>query len=517
MNDLVESNVGLKGCVETSSEALDEQNILSNLRLIYPKSEIYTGRIESSFLYQREFKKGGDHSRDEDYSYWWITIKTLSGDEVSYNIEAEDKNVNALKKGDLVSIIKTKDAYLKHPFKNKKDQKIVVSDEFATAIVFHRGEDSGQVIDSFVKPSRKKELSELAGPAFFYVFVFALADFLIFKGKVHELLLGWFSSRADDMLMAMLLFWLSAISLITYVKKKIFDNKYKKESTLFKAIEQASEQLLIFHYHRKLESEVESMVSPDGSSISDVISVSSMKARYPELFEEWKNTFEYRHVLAPNEKGSASSTAQLVRVVNKDIDVSVTGGTRGYTQRTTTTYRETRYGMVTRQEHRDRDFSHTTRNSDINGKVKVELASGEVEEIKIPYDALRSVDVGDWLFVGKTDLDMGDFTHHFTELTYNLNKDIKDSGYSISSYGEISNLSIFLIVLASAVCIYLDQTNFRKDIIEQVLVPFLGFVLIFSVVNIFRNKLSKKRLQGKFNKRLSYCLEKRDEILKIIA
>jgi hypothetical protein len=134
--------------------------------------------------------------------------------------------------------------------------------------------------------------------------------------------------------------------------------------------------------------------------------------------------------------------------------------------------------------------------------------------VGVPTDALRSIDVGDWLLLGKANGIIAGGVYATSELTYNISKDIKTEGSSLSHFGDFANLSLVIIGLVFFGCLGFDiQTDFHGGYLKVLFLPFLGLVSGLTVINLLRNKVAKKRILKKYKLAHTACLKNRSEFL----
>lgn len=476
--------------------------IAEELRSVYPKARIYTGKIESTYLYKRRYKKGGDHSHNQETSFWWVTIKTSEGKLVSYNIRSEDSNFDSIKRGDLISFVITKEISLWHPFLEKKDRKIVQSNDLATTVVFHRGENGIYARDKLIYPEKEATntfpliMSSIALAITFFVQngkldnPYLQISVAIFIGTIFYTLFNWKNTRRN----------------------------YDKDKRLYAALEIASNKLLGLHMIQGLISDTSLQSELEASEVNYSQRLAGLAGSDLDLSASWQDNFVYRHVLAQNDKGILNSQMYLARVVKKDVSVVASKSKSSYTQKTTTTYRERRYGMKIGETHSYRDFSHTSRTSDISGRIEVCTAVDESVEVAVPTDALRSIDIGDVLLIGRTSANIDGDEYRFREVTYNLTKDINTEGASIRNFGYISDWAIVLVVAAAAGTFYMDyQTAFDQEFLKMYFAPFSGFVLSMSAINWLRNKRIKNKNLKPFKQKTKLAESKRIDILDAVG
>lgn len=533
MNTLTELESSKNGSVDIKDSLIPEPSgILKKVQIDYSEARIYTGKIESTFLYKRIYKTSGQHSHDQDTSYWWLTIRTFDGKLVSYNIHSENKRVDAIKKGDIISFIITENVALKHPLKIKKDKEIVKHNEVATTVVFHRKEDSFFTIDRFLKPVCK-DTGELFAKTLGIFFIIALVDiFLLKKSGIGNVIMEAadtlvFSLSGGDYLGVLAGFWGIIWVVVTIMIDKTNKAKFSKALALYQSLEAASQKLMAFYFNPPVES-VSSLSVEEGAITSLPLDESELEVDEEDIFQtvttdvfkkfdqfdkNWSAEFLYRHVLAPNEKGTMQCSTYLARVVNKDISVSASKSRRSHTERTTTSYKN-KYGTTLREEHSDRDVSHTTRTSIIKGSIEVCTAEHDILEVNVPTDALRSMDVGDWILLGKAAGNIEGSEYETNELTYNISKDIKTDGSSLSYFGELATMSQVILGLTFVGCLALDfKTDFNEEYLKMLFAPLLAIVSGFTVFNLIRNKLAKKRFLNKFHAMYLACKKIRSGLL----
>ncbi len=498
----------------------DISNISTDIMQVYPEAKIYTGTIESSFLYKRRYKQSGDHSTNEDHSYWWITIKTFEDKLVSYNISSEDKDVDSLKKGELISFIITKPAFLTRPLKIRKDKKIVKSDEIATTLIFHRKENGFYIINDFLKPTINNP-GKLFGITFVIFFVLLILDAVYLQKDgltqffVSILKMANINKKGGFSLSIIIGLWIFIWLSITTLINKYNIAKHEKTQLLFSILKSTSKKLLSTFSDFQVTDKVPSGV--EGGTSSSDLSIEDIEDSFTGLRNSNEDKFIFRHALSPNEKGSTQSKTYIAKVINKDLSVSASKSKKSYTQKTTTTYRDKQFGYKVDEKHSYRDFSHTTRSSIITGSIEVLTSKQEILEVNVPTDALRSIDVGDWLLLGEAHADIDGDYYHTNELTYNINKDIKTKVVSLASYGSISDLSKVIMTFAFGAVLATGYfTNIDRNHLQIAFFSFLGGVIALSCINILRNRYEKNKFLSVFKTAYKTCSRNRSEILRTI-
>jgi hypothetical protein len=534
----------------------DISEILSKMRSVYPLAKIITGIVERTFLYQRRYKKSGDHSRDETYSFWWVTIKTAKGKVVSYSVEAEDEDVDSIKKGDLISFIVTKSVHLVHPFLNRKDKKTVVHNNLSATTVFHKNKNlagSGfYTITDYLEP-KKYTVLDLIGITFlislgtFFIEYLLVINFGVpdIPSKIMEFITENIISSYSDFFQFWLLFPLLLLLILVFTSqlmywreesvyemlrgssKKIL-NAYSSGSSFDNMIRPSSDSDVSCHscnkfidvsadYCNYCSSSMEGGVGLSRSSDS-ISRIDYINEEYRALFSSWNQRYVYSHVMVPNEKGEVESDIYLAKVVNKDIDISASRLSSSSTYRTTTTYTNF-YNIKVGESHKDRPVSHVYRKSKVTGSIEISISGQESIELKVPTDALRSIDIDDWLLIGVSRLNFksGD-RYSYNELTYNISKDIKTEGWSLSDFGYTSPLSIAIFIISIGTGIFLHY----KDLVTEgqlimTLLPFVAIVMSWTLFNMLRNKMAKRRIVKKFKSAYKECVKKRGDILKSVG
>lgn len=532
MNDKVDLQSESGGSFVVVESTADASDIQREVQESYPVAKIHTGKIESTFLYKRIFKSSGQHSHDQDTSYWWLTIKTFDGELVSYNIHSENKRVDTLKKGDVISFIISEGVSLRHPLKIKKDKEIVKHNEIATTVVFHRKDDSFYIIDSYLKPECK-DTGALFGQSLIAIFIIAALDlFVLQEGGVGNVILetaGKLMNTRDvgSAFSILSAFWACIWIAVSMVIDKRNKAKFSKDLALYESLETASQKLMALYFNPPSVS-ASPLLAEDGAitsvPVDEVMSDENIEhssqsndtdvfRQFQQFNSQWTDEFIYRHVLAPNEKGTMHYKTFLAKVVNKDISVTASKKRSSHTERTTTSYKN-KYGTTLRQEHNDRDVSHTIRTSTIKGSIEIFTADHDSLEVNLPTDALRSIDVGDWLLLGEGHGEIAGSQYKTNELTYNISKNIKTEGASLSEFGSISTMSSVIMGAVFIGCLALDiQSNFHDRYLTFLFIPFLVAALGLSVLNTIRNTMSKKSVLKEFKLAHQSCLKNRTDIL----
>lgn len=530
MNDHVDLQPASDGNIAMVEPTSDFPAILKGMQASYPDGKIYTGKIESTFLYKRRYKTYGQHSHDQERSFWWLTIKTFDGELVSYNICSENESVDTLKKGDAISFIIPEVAWLTHPLKIKNDKEIVVHNDLAKIVVFHRKDDSFYIIDSDFKPKGKKDTVELYVHSFFaFFFIAALDVFTLQEGGLGNIFIIISTSLGITSGFSIFCFvavcWAFIWIAVTRVIDKYNKSKFSKLLSLYESLESASQKMMALYFNPTADM-VSSLIK-EGDSITSVsidedeISLKDTSKssdahifnKFCQFDSEWIDEFLYRHVLAPNEKGTMHFKMFLAKVVNKDISVTAAKNISSHTERTTTNYNNV-YGTTLRREHYDRDVSHTIRTSTIKGAIEICTTDHDSLEVNLPADALRSIDVGDWLLLGEGHGEIAGDQYKTNELTYNISKNLNIVDRSLSTFGSISTMSKVVMGAVFIGCLALDiQSDFNERYLTLLFIPFLVGVLGLSLLNTIRNKMSKKSVLKEFKLAHQSCLKNRADIL----
>lgn len=358
----------------------DVSEILSKLRSVYHSAKIITGVVESTFLYQRHYKKSGDHSRDETYSYWWVTIKTDKGKIVNYSVEAEDADVDSIKKGDLISFIVTKSTNLTYPLLNKRDRKIVRHDKLSATTVFHKNKnevDSGfYTITDYLKPKKYSVINLVViafiisvGLFFAEIYFYKNYDLPSFSNEIIYILseiIYVFTGNGFSGDNQSIEFWLIFVLFMSVVLNFFSYLMYWREEKIYEVLRASSKKILsayssISTFDNVTRPSNDSDVSCHscnkfidasadycnycGSSKkngAELCGNTESKSRtdyinekYRALFTSWNERYTYRHVMIPNEKGEVESDIYLAKVVKKNIGVSASKSRSSATYRTT--------------------------------------------------------------------------------------------------------------------------------------------------------------------------------------
>jgi hypothetical protein len=483
----------------------------------YPHTFLFTGILQNTYHYQRGYKKGGAHSEDVSFSYWWLEIRDNEGKTLGINIESENNNIDSLKTGTVLTVLRPGDIKCPSKFKNKSDREIV------------------KIIDRYYIPEEVSYWKSLL--------IASIAALSI--SAIMNLKSTWTAAGV----------WLGSFILMQTTER--FNYKAKKASyeTIKNATRQISsislnqmgydlwqrpasnDDLLCGLCEHPLGSTlayctacgekqtVETILTsskPLSNADSTEVTGNQRVSRNEHLADylaqfscQNEGEFVYKHVLLPDEQGQVQGQIDIVKVLDKKVR-SVTHNSSSSTETTTKTDYYLKGGVYLGSDTKtELSSSHYFRSSSLDGHFLVEFPGQEPQELPAPNDILARTDIGDWLAVGTNNLTLKGCSYPCREFYYNLQQDFTSRPTSIKNYSNISYwwTKLSFVLLCVVGFIYFDSGN---DIPLKTYTALQVVILLLASINGIRNYVCKKRLTVRFDDGYKKIKESRGDIVNFL-
>lgn len=518
----------------------------------YGSGEPYTGKVIDSIYYTRA-------SSNINSGYLWLTLLTTDGEEKQTTIQGESSTFQDIKKGDILSFISPTGINLYHsPTGINKD--LIKHDSSPTIYVYH-SEDGNNVSYIHNCVSEPAEMYPSAERCTIIAIFSAVVAWLLYSKYQVELISPWFIGACGLPVICLMLASRAVNGNKTkqqlaenanLARDKATDISYQQlgyhneirptshQDHICQSCNHTVNQEATFCNHcGEKQTTVEEKLALEAVDKSNDISITLDSGEDPDLHKGSKNirehnqnifeqyeledfhTYQHKHTLTSNKEHKVSSSARLVRVLDKHMGVHTDQGVHVTTH---TTEYTNRYGDVI--DTKERSTYRSYRNIYLNGYLIIEDKNGNIDKFYSNANVLSVTNVDDLILIGESSVKRIDETHYFLEYVYNLNKDKKIvSSETVSNYypsfPKMSVLNLFLMpVLVFVATIFMIGVLGNNGVAK---VAVLGLALVGAVYYFLspivfgiKNGSNKKTLLPKLNALFHKCKKNNKEILSHI-
>lgn len=408
-------------------------DILTELKVRYPRSSIVTGMITNLYLYKRKYVTKESHLI---FSFWYLTLVTNQGETLELSVDAETTLGANLNKGDVISLLQPTLLSLNHKLESKAFKTIINNNDYADYIVIHAQDKQYKIKGNDYDVSRQSKPIY----TFFVTCFVALFSFITLNYSIDTVI----NLTIAAMVITFIIEW------------TIKNNKYKKHlldyealSKTFDALSQISISELGYENLQRVKQDDDvicvscqqrisidsdycfccgiaqkNAITPPNDNVSllttpqdkaiTATSIAeiekSIKATYSSLYQ---TPFIFNNLVSKSFTGTMNFESILGKVVSKNTSASTSDVT---TTSTTTAYNSSGYKADSSESR------HRLRQSDLQGQIVLSTADGFLT-LSLPEKQMIATDVGDWFLYQDCmiDTDCGK-QNRFQILFYNVTK-----------------------------------------------------------------------------------------------
>ncbi|PKF51171.1 hypothetical protein [Enterovibrio nigricans] len=545
----------IKQCRDISAD-------IANIHHDLPNAEVFTGVLTDTYRYKRIHR---NNSNVREVGCWWITVDD-GENKRQITIDSEDKFLDSLNKGDIVTIYRPTPATKSYKIYGKDSQETVKNNDWAPGIVLHNEEGQRSSLDPIYKPTPTNVGGSLTTTLISSIIImvallyftdgrpFNSLESIFGAGAAIWVVLAALSIRKGNKRFAQEKQQYETIT--RYLQHMLECNILDLQAARIKRVYQQDDAVcsdcnnripLLSPYCFKcgcqnvaiasLLAPVEENMAFGGIADADAtmlehsqtaVACASADAAvvqktpvsaHDRLKEKvaavmYSESTDYIHKYAVGStKGALHGQVIFGTVIDRDLKSNVRSWTEEQVK--TTTYRNG-YGREYSESSVVSRVNH--RRSNLNGYLVIRTLDGEEHAYNPGSTKLGATDIGDHVMVGLSDAKFDDKTaYNYQQYYFNLSKDdlwTNECITSLSKSGATRTLNGLLFFAAVGTGLYFSETRQEEMMFIPVIMLGTMFVLMFKAVKAkSENKKQRQALAGTLRDKLNIARRERENWL----